>query len=98
MNPVFWQPTNAAGTAATLDTTFEGQPLKINFYWSLAGLSIAPRNQEQLTTQINEVLEKHPLTNLNGKNVFHLERRGNQFGEISDPGWSPPARRKTKGF
>jgi hypothetical protein len=91
MNPTFWQPTNAVGTAATIDTTIEGQPVKINFYWSAAELALEPQTQQQLTAQITEFLTNHPLTSLNGRNVFHLQRRGDQFGEISDPGWSPPA-------
>jgi hypothetical protein len=91
MNLTFWQPANAMGTAATVDTVFENQPVKINFYWSAAELSIEPQTREQLSTQIHEFLENHPLTNLNDRNVFHLQRRGDQFGEASDPGWSPPA-------
>ena|SRR5437868_7975898 len=92
MDPVFWQPTNSVGIAATVDSVFENQPVKINFYWSAFERSVEPQTNEQLTVQIRELLEEHPLINPNGKNVFHLMRRGDQFGEISDPGWVPPAR------
>lgn len=29
----FWRPVNFVGQAATLDMTFEDQPVKINFHW-----------------------------------------------------------------
>jgi len=90
ITPIFWQPTNAAGTAATVDTFFEDVPIKINFYWSILNLSAEPKTHEQLIAQIREMLAKHPLVDRKGKNVFHLERRGDQFGEIADPGWVPP--------
>jgi hypothetical protein len=89
INPVFWQPANSVGTAATVDMIFEKVPVKINFYWSLFELSIEPKTSEELIGQIRQMLIEHPLVNRNGMNVFHVERRYSQFGQIPDPGWVP---------
>ncbi len=89
INPVFWQPANSVGTAATVDMMFENTLVKINFYWSIFELFIEPKTREELVTQVRQMLVEHPLTNRNGMNVFHVERRHNQFGQIVDPGWVP---------
>ncbi|HET7320191.1 MAG TPA: hypothetical protein VFI84_01225 [Candidatus Saccharimonadales bacterium] len=92
MNPIFWQPTNTIGTAATIDTVFDDQPIKLNFYWSGVELAVVPKTQEQLTAQINEFLEVHPLVDRRGQNVFHLLRRGNDFVQIETSDWVSPVR------
>lgn len=89
INPIFWQPANAVGAAATVDMVFENVPVKINFYWSIFELSIEPKTREELVAQVRQMLIEHPLVNRNGRNVFHVERRYDEFGEIADPGWVP---------
>lgn len=89
MKPIFWQPANANGMAATVYIIFDNQSVKVNFYWSGIGLAIEPQTHEQLADQIHEFFIRHPLTNLNGRSVFYLRRSDDDFIEIADPGWSP---------
>lgn len=93
MNIHFWQPTNAVGTAATLDSTYKGKPVKINFYWSGMELAAEPKSKKELLDQIREFESKHPLTDPKGKNVFYVRRELDEFYETSDPGWVSPAQK-----
>lgn len=90
INPVFWKPANAIGSAASIDYVFEGKMVKINFYWSLAELSVEPKTPEELTAQISTFLIDHPLVDLNGHTIFHLQRYFDDFVGVPDPGWMPP--------
>lgn len=90
---IFWQPANSIGQAATADLTYDDQPVKVNLHWPAPGHALDPKTNEQLLEQIKESLEKHPLTALNGKNVFYLLRSDDHFVSIPDPGWVPAMRR-----
>jgi len=90
LNIKFWRLTNAAGTAATVDSSFENQPVKINFYWSMAELAISPKSEQELSNEIHDFMIKHPLATPNGKNVFHIHNELGEFHETTDPGWVSP--------
>lgn len=92
-SPVFWTPTNINAKAATVNGRVNGQPFKLNFYWSGILLATRPEggSEERLRQEISDFLTSLVPNHLEAETILHYQRAGDTFQSVADPGCTPAA-------